>query len=473
MQDLFKKFTFLVIVVIAFFALYRFFAGPIFKKEGRLGGEPVNRKDLLKADRMGRLISEIADQTTPSVVFVRTEQTQTRGTIFGQVFKFRQEGAGAGIIISKKGHVVTNAHVIRDAEKITVILNDKKEYPAELTGLDTLTDVAVVKIRASKVTAATFGDSDSLEVGQWVVAVGSPMGLFNSVTFGIVSALGRNMSFSAEGFEDFIQTDASINPGNSGGPLLDLDGRVVGMNTMIYSPSGGNVGIGFAIPVNNLRWVASSIIKKGHVSRGWLGVELQALDQSIVEAMELESLEGALVSKVLPETPAERAGLAAGDVILKYDRKDVKTIYQLKNLVARTVPGRKVKIRVLRNGGKTTLTAAIGGREGVREHRLLKKKKRRKIKAPRSYRSKKLGMTVEEITTSEEAGGGVRIVSVEDEHRQSVDPAPGDIVRKIGPESVRSMRDFRKAEKRVDRREEVLVLLSRGGSLFYTSITTR
>ncbi|TDQ82380.1 serine protease Do [Dongia mobilis] len=269
---------------------------------------------------------------------------------------------GSGFIIDPAGYIVTNNHVIEGASEITVTLNDDTELPAKLIGTDPKTDIALLKVETErKLPSVAWGDSDKARVGDWVMAVGNPFGLGGTVTAGIVSARGRDIQ---EGpFDDFIQIDAAINRGNSGGPTFDLAGNVVGINTAIYSPSGGSVGIGFAIPSNLARDVVAQLRENGTVERGWLGVEIQQVTPDLAQGLGLDEPRGALVANVDPASPAGQAGIEAGDVILGFDGSAVKELRDLPRLVAAAKPGDKAEILVLRGGREQTLNATIGRME--------------------------------------------------------------------------------------------------------------
>ncbi|HEB78032.1 MAG TPA: DegQ family serine endoprotease [Methylothermaceae bacterium] len=272
----------------------------------------------------------------------------------------RTQSVGSGVIVdARNGYIITNHHVIKNAETIYVILKDKRRLKAKLVGSDPETDIAVLKVKGDGLDDLPMGDSDKLQVGDFVVAIGNPFGLGQTVTSGIVSALGRT-GLGIEGYENFIQTDASINPGNSGGALVDLRGRLVGINTAIVAPSGGNVGIGFAIPINMAREVMEQIVEYGGVKRGMLGVQVQDLTPELAKAMGLETHEGALVSGVTKGSAAEKAGIQPGDVIIRFDGKKVTSSAQLRNLVGLKRVGEKAEIELIRDGRRITVTAVIG-----------------------------------------------------------------------------------------------------------------
>lgn len=357
----FKRIGFLVALSALFFASYFLWIGPRLQERSYAPGRgKTEKKQLMDFDRAGRLFPAITARVDPSVVFIRTEHAEKVQPAFGQPpIIYRMEGGGTGIVFSKDGYIVTNAHIVGDAQKITVLLFNGREMEARITGLDTLTDIAVVKINADGLTPAAFGDSDSLETGQWVLAVGNPMGLSHSVSFGIVSALGRHSPSVTEMYEDYIQTDAAINPGNSGGPLINLDAEIIGMNTMMLSPSQENSGIGFAIPSNIVKWVARALIENKGMVRSWLGVELQAIDNNLADALGLADLSGALIAGVRPSSPASAAGLKEGDVVLSMDDKKIDTIHGLRNRIARTRPGTKITLEIMRDRKKLKIEAKV------------------------------------------------------------------------------------------------------------------
>jgi serine protease Do/serine protease DegQ len=270
------------------------------------------------------------------------------------------QSVGSGVIIdARKGYVATNHHVIAEAEEISIVLADRRRLDAEVVGSDPEADIAVLKVEPEDLTAVPFGDSDKLKVGDFVVAIGNPFGIGQTATLGIVSALGRT-GLGIEGYESFIQTDASINPGNSGGALVDQQGRLVGINTAILSRGGGNIGIGFAIPVNMARHLIDQLIAYGEVRRGLLGVLIQDLTPDIAEAMRVEADGGAVVSRVVPDSPAQEAGLKAGDVILSLDGKAVASSAELRNRIGLMNPGQKVELGVVRKGRRLTVKATLG-----------------------------------------------------------------------------------------------------------------
>ena len=276
----------------------------------------------------------------------------------GRQFKTpKQQGVGSGVIVTTDGYILTNNHVVENADEIKVALNDSREFNGKVIGRDPKTDVAVIKIEATGLPAVTFADSDKIEVGDMVLAVGNPFGIGQTVTTGIVSAKGR--ATMGLDYEDFIQTDAAINPGNSGGALVDIDGRLVGMNTAILSRSGGNQGIGFAVPTNLARWVMESLVNNGTVERGFLGVNIQDLTPELAKEFKLDQAKGALVAEVTPGSPAEKAGIKSGDLVTSFNGKEVSDSRHLKLSVGACAPGSSVQVNVLRDGAPKALTVKV------------------------------------------------------------------------------------------------------------------
>ena len=331
-----------------------------------------------KANPVGtNLIVDIAKNKNPAVVFVtsKTEiQQAKRNGPFGQFTPPRgngpfgqlspqprgrtprpppQGGTGTGFIIDHEGYILTNNHVVEGADIIKVTLQNEKEYEAQLIGSDPKTDIALIKIFQDNGPQTSFpfltlGDSEQLEVGEWVVAIGNPFGLSHTVTTGVVSAMGRNIG--AGPYDEFIQTDASINPGNSGGPLLSMDGDVIGINTAIYSGSDGNVGIGFALPINMAKDILDDLKQEGKVTRGWLGVMIQRITPELQESFKLKNSQGALVNDIAPNGPADLGGMKRGDVITRFDGVEITSMETLPKQVAAIKPGKFVKVEVTREG---------------------------------------------------------------------------------------------------------------------------
>lgn len=330
-------------------------------------------------EQMSDAFSELSDKAKPATVAIKciisAGQQEFANPFdmfgddmlkrfFGQQFPQPQQpqqqtAGGSGFLVSSDGYIVTNNHVIKDATQVTVILNDGREYEAVVKGSDSRTDLAVLKIEEKELPFLTFADSDTLKAGEWVVAVGNPFGLEGTITKGIVSAKGRQ-DLGIAPYEDFIQTDAAINPGNSGGPLLNVRGEVVGVNTAIFSRSGGYMGIGLAIPSKMVQPVIDQIMEKGTVKRAYLGILLQPIDKELCDALDLDKLEGVLISDIVKESPAAEAGLQQGDIILQYNEKTAKNINKFRNDIAMMTPGSTVHLKILRNNKPQSLTVMLG-----------------------------------------------------------------------------------------------------------------
>ena len=354
------------------------------------GAPFLSRAFALSSDTMplsSNLFVEIAKKQNPAVVNVsaktkpksvtrqfRPPSQREKGApdpfkdfydrFFGQRPDQRPRGGtGSGFIIDSEGFILTNYHVVEGAEEITVTLEDDREYTAEVIGSDAKTDIALIKISRENGGKRPFpylklGDSGGLEVGEWVMAIGNPFGLSHTVTVGVVSALSRNIG--AGPYDEFIQTDASINPGNSGGPLMNIKGDVIGINTAIISGnSGGNVGIGFAIPINIVKVILKDLKEKGSVTRGWLGVMIQKITPDLAKSFGLKDSKGALVGDVIPDGPAFKAGIKRGDVIVSFDKQAVDEMEALPKIVAKTAPGRAVKVKVVRDGKEKVFDITI------------------------------------------------------------------------------------------------------------------
>lgn len=327
---------------------------------------------------------KVADKVMDSVVNISTEKTikskytdpfqdMFNDPFFGRYFgqqgtekEYTQKATslGSGFVITQDGYIMTNYHVVSEADKIDVKFSDKEVYKAKLIGADPETDIAILKIDGgnNKFQPVDFGDSDNLKIGQWAIAIGNPFGLNNTMTVGIVSAKGRS-GMGIETYEDFIQTDASINPGNSGGPLVDIDGKVIGVNTAILSQSGGNMGIGFAIPVNMAKSIKDMLIKDGKVTRGYLGIMMQPVDKNIAQKFNLKRSSGVLITNVVPGSPAESAGLKRGDIIIDADGKKISEMGELINSISNSMPGKEMTFTVVRDGKETKIKAKLAKKE--------------------------------------------------------------------------------------------------------------
>jgi serine protease Do len=377
----------------------------------------------------------------------------------------RQRSLGSGFVIDGDGFILTNNHVVENAQKIVVKLaGDDQDYEAKVVGRDPKTDIAIIKINAkTNLSAASLGDSDNLEVGEWVVAIGNPFGLDGSVTSGIVSAKGRH-NITQGPYDNFIQTDASINPGNSGGPLINLRGEVVGINTAIFSRTGGNIGIGFAIPINLVKELLPQLRGKGKVTRGYLGVLIQKVTPEIAESLGMNKGYGALVANVSKDGPAEKAGVKVGDVIVEFDGKEVKDSGDLPIIVARTPVDKKVEMKVLRDKKEVSLTVAVGE---LKEDEVV-------ASVPEKG---ELGMTVQRLTPQIaeslglEKAEGVVVAAVEP--GSAADEAGirrGDVIVEIDRKAIRSVDEYKKAVAGIRKGRGILFLVRRGESTLFLAL---
>jgi serine protease Do len=382
----------------------------------------------------------------------------------GYDFSGRQKQAhGSGFIISKDGYVVTNAHVIDDSSNVTVELEDGHEFKAKVVGVDKLSDIALLKIEANDLPAVALGDSDKLDVGQWVVAIGTPFGLDYTATQGTVSALSR--SLPTDTYVPFIQTDAAVNPGNSGGPLFDLDGQVVGVNSQIYSRSGGYMGVSFAIPINIVKNVTDQLKNNGQVSRGWLGVGIQGIDESLAESLGINSSKGSLVTSVIPDSPADKAGLQAGDVITQFDNKAVNTVNELPLLVGNTEIGKKVPVSIVRAGKNKVIDVTIDKLKGKDDKPVLA-----------SLEKGSLGVAVSSLSDEDKANlknknQGVKVEKVlPGSAAANAGLKSGDIILTVGGKSIESPSKLKTAIKEANGDKPLAILLKRGDQALFVAV---
>jgi len=392
------------------------------------------------------------------------------GDFFGPFFEgnpprsFEQRGVGSGFVMNREGYILTNNHVVEDADQIKVKLANGKEYDGKVIGRDPKTDLALVKINgATDLHPLQVGNSDELKVGSWVVAVGSPFGLEQTVTAGIISAKGRVIGSGP--YDDFIQTDASINPGNSGGPLINMKGEVVGVNTAIIAEG---KGIGFAIPINMAKEIAPQLQEKGHVTRGWLGVSIQEVTPELAKSFGLKEKKGALVAQVVSGSPAEKAGIEQGDVIVEFDGKNVADSKDLPRMVASTPVGKAVTITLSRNGKVLDRQVKVGELE----------EKAEVAKTPSTKKS--LGITVQDLTPDIAKGLGLKketgvVVTGVEPGSPAADAGirTGDVIREVNRKPVKDVQDFiQKVEKAKDQ-DNVLLFLQRGQNNLFAAVTPK
>ena len=439
--------------------------------------------------QMGKAFAKTAEKASPAVVGISTKQVITQeyqempdwpfGDQFGDDLferffgrpsprqsqprqsqprqrKYSRQVQGSGFIVSSDGYILTNNHVIKDADEITVKLADSREFKAKVIGSDPDSEVAVVKIDANNLSFLESADSDTLEVGEWVLAIGNPFGLSHSVTAGIVSAKGRS-NMGLANYENFIQTDAAINPGNSGGPLINLDAKVVGINTAIIGP-GGNIGIGFAIPINMAKFVYKQLVEKGKVVHGALGISIDDLNADLAESLGLKDTKGVVVIEVTEGSVAEKAGLKRYDVIVGFNGEKIEKAAELRNRVAMLKPGTKVDIVVLRDGKEKTLSAELG--ESATQLKAFKA-------VPETL--EQLGLTVQNLTDElakrygYEGMAGVIITKVDpDSEAVSKGVTPGMLIVEVNQKPVKNTKDFDKAIGEALKAEKVLLLINDG-----------
>ena len=428
--------------------------------------------------------ADVAEQAKPAVVTIITDKIMKVPNNDLYFFfnpymdpngerEYKTNALGSGVIVdARNGYIITNNHVVEDMDNIKVKLFDKREYKAEIMGTDPKSDLAILKIEADNLRQLKLGDSDKLRVGEWVMAVGSPFSenLSHTVTTGIVSAMGRSNIIRGQSYEDFIQTDAAINPGNSGGALLNMKGELIGINTAIatggYEKS--NRGVGFAIPSNMTERIMSDLIDKGYVTRSWLGVYIQPLDADAAKALEMNSRDGALVTQVVGDSPAELGGVQEGDVIVRFDNKNITDPSNLRNIVSLMPPGSKSDVVVFRNGSKKNLSVVL---------QELKDGKQVAVKSNSSNESV-LGLELKEINRDlmdkyniDEDDGKIVVVSV-DVNSEAAEKGlvEGDVIKRVGTQQVNSLKEFKKKEKASRKRGSLLLLVKKndGSSRFVT-----
>ena len=448
---------------------------------------PAEAHELDNLRQTSKAFSAVAKNAVPAVVFIKVEKTVETGSIrgstapnqyndpfgfFGDEFferffrdrvpqqprEYRQMGQGSGFIISDDGYILTNNHVVGEADIITVKTHDGQEFNAELVGADAKSDVAVIKIDGENLRTLPLGDSDHLEIGEWVIAIGNPFGLTETLTSGIVSAKGRS-TVGINDYEDFIQTDAAINPGNSGGPLINLDGEAIGINTAIFSRSGGSMGIGFAIPINMAKNIKDQLVTEGKVTRGQLGAFISDLTSDVADYFGLASTRGVVVNEVVEGSPAQSAGLEVGDIILKINGRDVEGMGQLRNSIASIEPGTTVDLVVNRKGNEITLPVTIGE---------LSTASARNVDS--EVPSRKLGLTLQNLTEDMRQRYGLRqpqgvvITSVapdSEAFRKGI--RPGTIILRVNQKEVSSVEEFNKALQESTKSQKVLLQINEQG----------
>ena len=425
--------------------------------------------------------AQVAEAVGPAVVNINTFMRSGGGRtpveeffgdeffrrFFGDPERPQQQGSlGSGVIVDPSGIALTNAHVVERGTDIEVVTAEGKKHRAKVVGLDKRTDLAVLRLQGGgPYPSAVLGDSDKVRVGDWVLAIGSPFGLQQTVTAGIISAKGRSIGQGP--FDDFLQTDAAINPGNSGGPLVNMSGEIVGINSAILSRSGGNVGIGFSIPSNMAKRIYTELVARGKITRGWLGVSIQPLTPELAKSFGLKEPKGVLIADVVKDSPADKAGLVAGDVLMEFDGKKLEVPQDLQKIVAVTAPGKGVPVKLWREKGEKTLEIKIG--ETPEETAQLE---------PSGKSKSLLGLETRPITpeiarqlnlrTTE----GVLVARVEDEGPAAeAGLQRGDVIREVNRQRIKSEQDYERATQGLKAGDRVTVLLQRGPQSLYVAFT--
>jgi len=439
-------------------------------------------------DTLNRSLSTVAERVKPSVVNISTTSTVTSGgtpmddffndpffrRFFGDQFgghmpqrKFKSSALGSGVIITEDGYILTNNHVVQNADEIKVLLDDRREFTGKVIGTDSHSDLAVIKIKATALPAITIGNSDTLKIGEVVMAVGNPFALNQTITMGIVSAVGRSRVGIAD-YEDFIQTDAAINPGNSGGALVNIRSELVGINTAIFSTSGGYMGIGFAIPSNMAKSIMNSIIKKGKVVRGWLGVSIQDMTPELAKHFDIKEEKGSLVTDVVQDSPAEKADFQRGDLIIAFNGNTVEDSSSLRNMVAQSAPGTAATVTVLRDGRKKELSVTLGE---LPETVTAASKKSEYKNVLRGIHVQDLTPDVRDHADIPKGIEGVIISDIEGDSLALAVLRPGDVIEEINRKAVKNVKDYEAVASKLGEKQSVLILVYRGGGHIYVTIS--
>jgi serine protease Do len=447
----------------------------------------ISKEAINILSKTGQAMAEVAAAVKPAVVNISsTKKVKIPGMhspflddpffrrFFGDEYghferprEHKQSGLGSGVIVDKDGYILTNNHVIKDADEIKVKLSDKREFKGKVIGTDPKTDLAVIKIDSNHLPVIKLGDSEKLKVGETVIAIGNPYGLSQTVTSGIVSATGRANVGIAD-YEDFIQTDAAINPGNSGGALVNVKGELVGINTAIFSTSGGYQGIGFAIPSSMTKVVMDNLIKKGKVVSGWLGVSIQPVTPDLAKQFDIKDDKGALVGDVVEEGPAEKAGIQRGDVIIEFDGKEITDPSSLRNSVAGTPPGKKVTLKIMRDGKMQNIDVTIAELPAEIQ------------KLHGEFDNLLKGVMVQGITPELKKNldipkriNGVVVTDIEEDSPAGGLLMPNDVIIEVNRKRINDMKDYAAVVSKIKSGQDILLLVFRDGSTIYISLSGR
>ncbi|OIP60677.1 MAG: hypothetical protein AUK38_02670 [Nitrospirae bacterium CG2_30_41_42] len=448
-------------------------------------GSKISQQSIDILTQIGQATAEIAETVKPAIVNILTTRTiKIQGNtnpflddpffrrFFGDRLRVPKErktaSLGSGVIVDSNGYILTTNHLIQGAEEINVTLSDKREFKGKIIGNDVMTDIGIIKIDADNLPTIKWGDSDKLRVGETVLAIGSPYGLSQTVTTGIVSAVGRANVGIAD-YEDFIQTDAAINPGNSGGALVNVRGELVGINTAIFTTSGGYQGIGFSIPTSMAKAVMDSLISKGKVIRGWLGVTIQPLTPELAKQFNLKEEKGALVGDVSEGSPAEKAGLQSGDVIIEYEGKKIEEPYQLRNMVANTPTGQEVELKIIRENKTETKKVTVSE---------LPAEMQKPSKG--EYNNLLRGVTVQDLLPEiynklniPKKLKGVIVSDMDEDSPAARVLMQGDVIQGINRQKITSIKDYENMVSRINSDENILLLIYRGGSSLFITLSVK
>jgi serine protease Do len=447
----------------------------------------ISKEAIETLTKTGQAMAEVAAAVKPAVVNISSTHTVKSQVsphpflndpmfrkFFGEEFggaekpkELKKASLGSGVIVDEDGYILTNSHVVKDADEIKIKLSDKREFKGKVIGMDPKTDLAIIKIEARNLPVLRMGDSGKMRVGETVIAIGNPFGLNQTVTSGIVSAVGRANVGIAD-YEDFIQTDAAINPGNSGGALVNVRGELIGINTAIFSTSGGYQGIGFAVPSNMAKTVMNSLIKNGKVVRGWLGVAIQPVTADLAKQFGLREEKGVLVGDVTEGSPAEKAGILRGDVIVEYDGKEVADPAGLRNMVAGTFPDSKVSMKVLRDGKPETITITVAELPASIQ------------KTAMDFDNLLKGVQVQDVTPEirnklniPKRAAGVIVTGMQEGSAAEGVLTQGDMILEINRKKIESLKDYETVVSGIKSGENILVLIFRNGSTIYLTLSGR
>jgi serine protease Do len=456
---------------------------------GQIGYHPFAPKVPAQIEETSRAFSDIVKAVSPAVVNISSTKIVNRQQApYDEFFdylsplpgsrsrNFKEQSLGSGVIVSTDGYIVTNSHVIEQSSEIKVTLYDKRSFRAKIIGSDVKTDIAIIQIDAKDLPVIPWGDAEKLQVGEFVLAIGDPFLLNNTVTMGIVSAVGRADVGIAD-YEDFIQTDAAINPGNSGGPLVNIRGELIGINTAIFSKTGGYQGIGFAVPSNMVKAVMEQLVNSGKVTRGWIGITIQELTQELAQQFGLKyraaEMAGVLVSDVAHGGPAQKAGIMRGDIILEYNSRKMQDVGQLRNLVAQSNVGSQAEVKILRRDREmhVTVTVVELPAEGAEA-------KAGSLQSREAFENALAGMRVMDLSPAvakqlgvENDEKGVVIVSVDSgAPSEEANLRRGDVISEINRQRITNLNDFNKAVARIKPGDNVLLFVNRGGKKFYAAV---